>query len=130
MCVGVCFEMVHCMSQMIRKWHFPVCILCTLLQPVPTQACLLCTAKMVKMEGRKMFLEASISDINSEALYVESTTLFINMKQKEVKAEPTKPPEKSERGSEPAGDIDAGPQDINQWHSEPRYANLLKGLGL
>ena len=97
-----------------------------MLQPVPREACLLCRAKMVKMEGRKMFLEATLSDINSAAVYVESTTLFINMKQKEVKAEPTNPPEKSEAAQK----LDMGPQDVTQWHSEPRYTNLLKDIGL
>lgn len=100
------------------------------LQPVPREACLLCTAKMVKMEGRKMFLEATMCNINSETVYVESSTLFINMKQKEVLAESTKPPEASDNGLQDTGQADMGPQDVSQWHSEPRYTNLLKHIGL
>ena len=82
------------------------------------------------MHRRRSEVLVCDTDINTETLYVDSTTLFINMKQKQVQAEPTKPVEQSENGSMPAGDIDTGPQDINRWHSEPRYASLLKGIGL
>ena len=101
-----------------------------MLQPVPTQACLLCTAKLVKMEGRKMFLEASISDTNTEAKYVDSTTLFINMKNKLPQSTPSNAADSTTESSQPTADIDTGPKDISQWHSEPRYVNLLKDIGL
>eukprot|EP00892_Ulva_mutabilis_P010389 jgi/Ulvmu1/7722/UM039_0028.1 len=99
-------------------------------KPVPREACLFCTAKMVKMEGRKMFLEAVMTDINSEAVYVDSTTLFINIKHKEVKAEAVEPPKNSEACPQDADQPDMGPEDVTQWHSEPRYTNLLKHIGL
>lgn len=85
---------------------------------------------MVKMEGRKMFLEATITDTNTEVTYVDSTTLFINMKKKFPQSTPVETVKDVTVESKPSDDIDTGPVDISQWHSEPRYVNLLKDIGL
>jgi hypothetical protein len=50
-------------------------ILC--VQPMPATAKVLCTAKIQKIEGRKVFVEASIDDLNSEEHFVDATALFI-----------------------------------------------------
>jgi hypothetical protein len=65
------------------------------------------------MEGRKMFLEASLEDVETGEHYVDSTALFINMKPQNVI------PNMVQEGSKPLGDLDMGPTDVTQWREKP-----------
>lgn len=59
-------------------------------KPMPAQIPVLCTAKVQKMEGRKVFVEASIGDLEGGAHYADATALFILM-QLQNKAVPDHP---------------------------------------
>ena len=60
------------------------------MQPMPAQIPVLCTAKVQKMEGRKVFVEASIGDLEGGVHYADATALFILM-QLQNKAVPDHP---------------------------------------
>jgi hypothetical protein len=47
------------------------------VQPMPAASRVLCTAKVAKIEGRKVFVEASIDDLDSDEHLVDATALFI-----------------------------------------------------
>jgi hypothetical protein len=91
------------------------------LQPVPTQPCVICTSKLSKQEGRKLFLEASIDDIEGKEHYVDSTALFINMKANTESIVTD--------NSGPLATLQTQP-DISDWNDCPRYSNVCKEIGL
>lgn len=92
-----------------------------MVQPVPTESCVLCSARLAKTEGRKMFLAASITDMDSKEHYVDSEALFINMK---AGAESI-----VKKASGPLGDLSVE-TDVSKWNDEPRYSSICKDLGL
>jgi len=92
------------------------------VQPVPTESCVLCSARIAKLEGRKMFLEASICHMDSKAHYVDSNALFINMK-------PGSESIVKQQASGPLGDLGIE-TDVSKWNDEPRYSSICKDIGL
>ena len=92
------------------------------MQPVPTESCVLCTARLARQEGRKLHLEASVVDTEDKTHYVDSTALFINMRagaESIVKKAP----------SGPLGDLGVS-TDVSKWNDEPRYSSVCKEIGL
>ena len=47
------------------------------MQPMPAQSPVLCTAKVQKMEGRKVFVEASLDGLDCKTHFADATALFI-----------------------------------------------------
>lgn len=56
------------------------------MQPAPAEGSVLCTAKLTKLEGRKVLLEASVDDLTSGDRYVDATSLFIDLPPKPQQA--------------------------------------------
>lgn len=54
------------------------------MQPMPAKGSVLCTAKVQKIEGRKVFVEATIDDLDSEERFVDATALFILLQPQKV----------------------------------------------
>jgi hypothetical protein len=96
------------------------------MQPVRAQACLICMATLKKKDGRKMYLEASIDDLDTGDHYIDASSLFINMKT----AAQLHGDEGGPLPKKPPADLDMGGSDPTQWHTEPRYMNILKGIGM
>lgn len=96
------------------------------VQPVPTSACVVCKAKLTKQEGRKMFMEATLGDVQGQPHYVDSTALFINLKPNADSIV------KDAEGASPLGDLQIREQkaDKETWNDAPRYQNLCKDVGL
>jgi hypothetical protein len=92
------------------------------VQPVPQGSRIICTSQISKIEGRKMFMEAALRDLEEVAHYVDSTALFINMKPKHdsiVKSHQKEAFRDLRENSDP-----------EKWNDGPRYTNLVKGIGL
>ena len=92
-----------------------------LVQPVPTGACIVCTTTLAKQEGRKLFLEAKVTDLEGNDHYTDGTALFINLRESADTI--VKPSEK-----QPLNDLRAK-GDPETWHEGPRYDSLVKGIG-
>lgn len=113
------------MASRHQRWGLPTG-LSARPQPIPTHACLVCTAKMTRHEGRKVYLSAEVHDAVTETLLADATSLFISLKA----PLPSVDIEPQAKAAPPLGELDVGLTDVSQWHEAPRYQSLCNELGL
>lgn len=81
----------------------------------------MCTTTLAKQEGRKLFLEAKMTDLGGVEHYTDGSALFINLRESADSI--VKP-----NGKAPLQDLQSK-ADPATWHEGPRYDSLVKGIG-